>query len=269
MVFMFNKLRLLMFCIAFFLGSSCSQKKIKSINGASDTQNLIILSDGDFLNWWKFHSQNIRLSSNFIPVDVNSSVIDKRTFLTKLKSGAYLPYRLYLNENRRVYKLFKVGKNANLQIQATIKNEANIALNNLNFEGKKFPNIVDKSINGRNSKLNNRVGKIVLFKTWFIGCTACIKEFPKLNEIVENEKNNDKILFISLALDNRERLKKILKKRPFKYEVIPEQERLISELNLNIFPTHIVVNERNIIIKVCNNLEDLSLFLNENNIINR
>lgn len=81
-------------------------------------------------------------------------------------------------------------------------------------------------------------------------------------------KKNDQILFISLALDNRERLIKFLKKRPFKYEVIPEQEGLINELNLNIFPTHIVVNERNVILKVCNNLDDLSLYLKENNIIN-
>lgn len=257
-----------MFCIALFFGNSCSQKDSKSINGVSDTKNLINLSEGDFLNWWKFHSQNIRLSSNFISFDEDSSSMDKKTFLTKLKSGAYLPYRLHLIENQRVYKLFKVGKNANVDIQATIKNEANIALNNFNYEGNKFPEIVNKSINGRNANLKNREGKIVLFKTWFIGCTACIEEFPKLNEIVENEKKNDQILFISLALDNRERLIKFLKKRPFKYEVIPEQERLINELNLNIFPTHIVVNERNVILKVCNNLDDLSLYLKENNIIN-
>lgn len=154
-----------MFCIALFFGNSCSQKDSKSINGVSDTKNLINLSEGDFLNWWKFHSQNIRLSSNFIPVDEDSSSMDKRTFLTKLKSGAYLPYRLHLIENQRVYKLFKVGKNANIDIQATIKNEANIALNNFNYEGNKFPEIVDKSINGRNANLKNREGKIVLFKT--------------------------------------------------------------------------------------------------------
>lgn len=45
-------------------------------------------------------------------------------------------------------------------------------------------------------------------KTWFIGCKTCLAEFPELSEMVENQHQNENLLFISLANDEAEPLKK-------------------------------------------------------------
>jgi hypothetical protein len=70
----------------------------------------------------------------------------------------------------------------NADISATIKAQSETELSYLKRVGKKFPDFNFTDLNGQNiTSLNKR--KHIIIKTWFINCTACVKEFPELNEL--------------------------------------------------------------------------------------
>lgn len=65
-------------------------------------------------------------------------------------------------------------------------------------------------------------------------------------------------------MDSKSELEHFLKKNPFEYEVVPNQEEFIAKkLNLQIYPTHIVLDEDGIILKVVNKASDMISFLDD------
>jgi cytochrome oxidase Cu insertion factor (SCO1/SenC/PrrC family) len=48
---------------------------------------------------------------------------------------------------------------------------------------KEIPDFNFTDLNGQNITSLNTKGKHIIIKTWFINCTACVKEFPELNEL--------------------------------------------------------------------------------------
>ncbi|MFV8268599.1 TlpA family protein disulfide reductase [Flavobacterium sp. GT2N3] len=57
-----------------------------------------------------------------------------------------------------------------------------------------------------NSETTRR--KIIIFKFWFSHCQRSVQEMPNLNKLVRKNRNN--VVFLSLAFDKNENLKKIL-----------------------------------------------------------
>ncbi|MEX2568123.1 MAG: TlpA disulfide reductase family protein [Cyclobacteriaceae bacterium] len=220
----------------------------------------------DFIQWWTYHSNNISLSSNFIGVNEKSDTIDKEQFLEQLTSGDFIPLKLKSKDKIETYKLYKLDALADKSIGSTIKNESSTYLKHFNMEGKTFPKFDFTDLNGNHFNNENTKGKTTIFKTWFIGCTACVAEFPELNKLVENHKNANDIVFVSLALDAKPELEKFLLKKPFKYQVVPvKKDFLEKKLNLQIYPTHIIVDKNGTIIKVVNKASEMIAFLENEN----
>ncbi|WP_373523305.1 TlpA family protein disulfide reductase [Aquiflexum sp.] len=216
----------------------------------------------DFIQWWTYHYNNISLSSNFIAVNEKSDTIDKKQFLEKLTSGDFIPLKLKSKDKIETYKLYKLDSLADKSIGNTMKNESSTNLKHFNMEGKTFPKFDFTDLNGNHFNNENTKGKITIIKTWFIGCTACVAEFPELNKLVENHINANDIVFVSLALDSKPELEKFLLKKPFKYQVVPEKKDFLEKkLNLQIYPTHIIVDKNGTIIKVVNKASEMIAFL--------
>lgn len=79
---------------------------------------------------------------------------------------------------------------------------------------------------------------------------------PELNKIVQQYKNRNDIVFVSLASDSDVALKKFLSKRNFDYAVVPNQKEFMdTTLNLEIYPTHFIINKRGTITKVVNDVK--------------
>jgi peroxiredoxin len=224
----------------------------------------------DFTKWWTYHTNNISLSSNFNGLNEKSDTIAKKQFLEKLITGNYIPLKIKSNTEFNTYKLFELDSNANRSIGKTIKNESLTNLKHIQMEGQIFPKFEFVDLNENHYTNENTKGKTMILKTWFINCKACIAEFPELNEFVENHKQKNDKIFVSLALDSRSELKDFLEKRDFKYEVVPNQKKFIEKLNLQIYPTHIIVDENGRITKVVNKASEMIAFfkneekLNEN-----
>lgn len=117
-------------------------------------------------------------------------------------------------------------------------------------------------MNGNIYTKENTKRKIIVFKFWYIHCQQCVAEIPSLNELVEKNENRKNIIFISLAFDTNDELKKFLLKRPFNYIIVGNQkEYLMDKLNINIFPTHMIINKKGKVAKVVNSYDESEIAL--------
>ena len=130
------------------------------------------------------------------------------------------------------------------------------------MEGNNIPDFHFTDLNGKVYDKLSTKGKIVVLKCWFIHCVACVREFPELNKLVDENQNRRDLLFISLAIDTRKDLQKFLEQKEFKYAVIPEMENyLTNKLNITEYPTHFLIDKNGKILKVVNRIDELTPFL--------
>ena len=63
--------------------------------------------------------------------------------------------------------------------------------------------------------------------------------------MVKEYENNDAVLFLALALDEKgPRLNTFLETHVFNYNIVPDsQDYIIKKLQINSFPTHIVLDK--------------------------
>ncbi|MEO8238431.1 MAG: TlpA disulfide reductase family protein [Flavobacterium sp.] len=241
----------------FLLVSSCSGQT-KFGNPEVDP----IQIQNKFIDWWTYQSKSIMLSRDFIALDLQSKEITKKSFLDQLVNGSYIPIRLKSNDSVYYYKLFKILPASDTSIKATINQEAFDVLKNFEMEGKPFPKFSFKDLDGKLVSNESMKGKIIVVKCWYIHCTACIKEFPDVNQLAAKYKNRNDIIFVSLAEDTPEQLKVFLARKPLSYSVIPNMKVYMNEtLNLNAFPTHFILNKEGVITKVLNNYKSLEVAL--------
>lgn len=225
--------------------NSCKESK------SSQAVNEIESITSSFKDWWSYHADNIDFESDFNAFDYSSTEISKKEFLKKLSSENVIALKTETSENQSTFKLYKldtINSDEKKSIIKTSNQQASQAYYYYQLQGQVFPefNFVDlDSLAYSNESVK---GKTIILKTWFINCKPCIAEFPKLNEIVSNHKDNKDLLFISLALDSADSLNDFLVKKPFNYAVIPDQKDFITKtLKLNAFPTHVIVDKNGVI----------------------
>ena len=240
-------------------GANNTQPKSASTTGIAN-ESYKIDADGllkDFMSWYNYTYYNVRLVQDFIAEDVHSNQISKRAFLQALTSGRLVAFKTAKRNNVPVYQLFEAGS-----LQPDIKDSmvqmAQTALALANMEGKELPPYSFTDLNGKLYNNNNTRGYVILLKCWFIHCVNCVKEFPELNHLVDRYKDRKDIKFISLASDSRTELLTFLKKKPFKYAVVPEMDNYMSrKLNVNAYPLHLLINRRGTIVKVTKSMSDM------------
>jgi thiol-disulfide isomerase/thioredoxin len=227
-------------------------------------KNIVVDSNAileDYKKWYSYTYNNVHLAQDFIGLDTDSSSLSKAAFLSRLTSGNFVPFKIRMQDDIAVYKLFKILR-PNEDIQSTIKQMAETERQHFNMEGKELPNFDFTDLNGKRYNKVNTKGKTMVLKCWFIHCVACVKEFPELNKLVDSYQNKNDLLFVSLATDAKQDLTTFLMKKPFNYAVVPNQQEYIGEqLGLSIYPTHILVDKNGRILKVTNSINDLIPFI--------
>lgn len=250
--------------ISILLLVSCSEKK-----QFGDPNIDFKTVENDFPAWWNYHSENIVLSSNFIPLDEFSNFTSKELFFQSLISGNYIPIKIEKKDAITYYQIFKLSNNSDISIRSTIKNVSKVVYSHYLMEGKKFPKFSFKDLEGNEFNNDNTKSKIVILKCWFIKCQACVEEFPELNELVDKYKNREDIIFLSLAFDTEDELNKFLINTIFNYKVASVERGFFdNELKINTFPTHFIIDKEGIIKKVVNTSDELSLELIDTGILN-
>lgn len=215
----------------------------------------------DFTTWYNYTYYTIKLSQDFVGHDVDTAVIPKPDFLKRLATGRFIAYKTMIVHGVTHYQLYKLSGDKQ-DISATSKQKALSEMEHFKLEGQAFPAYSFTDINGKAYDATSTKGKIIVVKCWFIGCVACVKEFPELNALVDKFHDRDDILFLSLATDSKQRLTSFLQKKEFKYAVVPEQEDYMTgKLKINAYPTHFLIDRAGKIVKVVNTIDELIPFL--------
>lgn len=216
----------------------------------------------DFTTWYTYDYNNIKLSQDFIALDVDSNIIKKEDFLHSLLKGKYFAIKTMSKDEQPYYKLYTLP-NRNVEIEETIKQKAATEIAHYEMEGKELSPYHFTDVRGTTYSNNSTKGKVVVLKCWFIHCVACVKEFPVLNDLVDKYKDRHDIEFISLASDTKQQLNSFLRTREFKYAIVPGQpeEYMREQLNVTEYPTHFLIDRTGKIVKVVNSIEDLIPFI--------
>lgn len=109
--------------------------------------------------------------------------------------------------------------------------------------GKKFDAFSAFDLEGNlvDSKLLK--GKIMVINFWFTTCPPCKAERPYLNRLVDDYKSDSNVVFIAIALDQKEQLEPYLKENEFKYKVIPGGKKIADSYKIAGYPTQLIVDK--------------------------
>ncbi len=210
-------------------------------------------------NWDTYFKDNINLSSDFLPVNAQGEDIEKGNFLKQLVSGNYIPVMLL--SGNEAYQLYPIEEGKE-KIGKAVKSVAKVAYAYYNKEGTKYPdfNVVD--LNGNRFSSENTKGKILIVKCWFITCKVCVEEFPQLNQLYDKYEAYEDVVFLSLAFDEADKLRKFLTKKQFRYPVVANQKGFMKDkIQVKQYPTHLIIDEDGNIEKMVSSVAELTTAL--------
>ncbi|MGF6848812.1 thiol-disulfide isomerase/thioredoxin [Chitinophaga sp. W3I9] len=244
---------------------ACSQPADKSTGpepGEPAIAPDVILRDYASLYYYK--TGEMMLTVKYTALDTASHEISREAFLEAFASGNYLPLKLVTADSSLKYKLYPLPDSTPAGVRSALQYYGKTYYGYYKREGKPFPFISLEDINGQAYTKESTSGKILVVKCWFIHCVACVKEMPRLNQLVQQYRNRDDVLFLSLAFDDREQLRSFMKKTIFDYAVIPVPERYISDsLQVNLYPTHLIVDKKGVIRNITSEAGELAAALEE------
>jgi thiol-disulfide isomerase/thioredoxin len=105
-------------------------------------------------------------------------------------------------------------------------------------------NVLFKSMDGQIVDLYNQNGKVVFINFWATWCPPCIAEMPSIQELYSNFKNDERILFLMVDVDNKpEQSQNFMDKRKFNLPVYTPASEIPSDLLGGAIPTTLVLNK--------------------------
>ena len=210
-----------------------------SIETKIHSEGLIAISSEEFMS-----RKIVFDNENYVFYDSSNKKLTPKEAEVKFKSGMY-KVEAFVNDND-VFKLAYLTKMTQQELQEMMETYQNESASfDTAFKGKPLPDFVFKDILGKTYTPEDIKGKVVVINLWFTSCAPCIEEMPELNKLVKEYENNDAVLFLALALDEKgPRLSKFLETHIFNYNIVPDsQDYIVEKLQVGIFPTHIVLDK--------------------------
>lgn len=118
------------------------------------------------------------------------------------------------------------------------------------FNGKPLPyDPTIETVAGDTLKLSRLYGKITYIDMWATWCGPCCKEIPHLKKVLEKNKGNDKIAFVSISIDaNRKAWENKLKKDNPQWPqyLMPQADadKLMKLMGINGIPRFILLDAK-------------------------
>lgn len=117
-----------------------------------------------------------------------------------------------------------------------------------NWKGKEMPLVQFETINNQiftNQKLK---GKVVLLNFWFTSCPGCKIEYPGLQTLKKRFRNQDDVVFISIANDPVASLTEFLNKNPLDFEHVASGKPIADNIfGVLGYPTNIIVDQNGVV----------------------
>jgi peroxiredoxin len=172
--------------------------------------------------------------------------INPTDFMKIMMSNEYLP-EPYIDQ-QKVVKAFVLRKATEEEKAMMLKMQSGMGMDQeksalIGTQAVNF-NLVD--LKGKKYNLSDLKGKVVVLNFWFIECKPCVMEMPELNELVAEFKGNE-VIFLAIAVNKKDQLKKFLKKTEFKYKVLPNGQSVSDSYGVKGFPTNLIIDQNGII----------------------
>lgn len=132
-----------------------------------------------------------------------------------------------------------------------IYNNSNTEFTSLNTnEEKKAADFELKTLDGKNVKLSDYKGKIVIIDFWATWCAPCRKGVPDLVELQKEYKND--LVIIGVSLDQQNTIKDLnpfIKNYGINYPVVLGTQKVVMDYgNIQAIPTSFVINQAGYIV---------------------
>jgi peroxiredoxin len=107
------------------------------------------------------------------------------------------------------------------------------------------------TLDGKSFNLEDLRGKVVVLTFWSTRCAICNAEIPKYNQLSDKYAGKD-VVFLALTMENEVLVNNYLKKKPFKFTIVPNSLGAIMQYadknpngTFNIaYPTTFIVNQK-------------------------
>ncbi|MCD4793422.1 MAG: TlpA family protein disulfide reductase [Bacteroidales bacterium] len=122
----------------------------------------------------------------------------------------------------------------------------NIAVNEQQF--KKIPDFEIIDLENNKITQNDFKGKVVFFDFWAVTCGQCIAQFPSIEKIMNNFKDNPDVKFYLINYngpsDDLEYIRKFVKKREIKIPVLFDKSAsFAAKMNCFAFPHSFIIDK--------------------------
>lgn len=105
-----------------------------------------------------------------------------------------------------------------------------------------------KDTDGRTWRLSDLKGKVVLLNFWASWCDSCKEENPSIQNLINAEKGNDKLVFISVLFkDDPAKAMEYIKANGFNFPVLIDDKKISQEYGITGVPETFVINKNGII----------------------
>lgn len=186
----------------------------------------------------KKSSNPVKLSEESLVFDSLGRELSYSLWQYMISSGEY-GLKKNQGDSFFVYKLTAEQKETR---KASIKKMPKPAESPFFITGEKLYRIKTKDIYGNKIDTKQLKGKILVLNFWFTNCSPCLKEIPELNQIVKEYQNDTNVVFVAIALDEENVLKKFLSTVPFLYKMISNGSFITSGYGIRSYPTNVVID---------------------------
>ncbi len=111
-------------------------------------------------------------------------------------------------------------------------------------EAKTAPDFELSDLEGKKFKLSAHRGKIIVINFWETWCPACIKEMPSLNRLVDNYKNEKKVVFWAISHEDKLSIQEFLSKYKFNYHQFYNGLKVRKAYNVQFVPVHMIIDPK-------------------------
>lgn len=228
------------FCLivlVFSLLLSCTQQPVHI--GTEGNLKEIIKTESDYINYYyaKLHFDDMQAGYN-----EEDSLLSNLQFFEKMYSGQYFPLRVISKPDS--YKLFKVNAWPIQMVRDLLRGVALQQMKRTKLIGYDIAQNDLITVYNETIKAVSLSHKTTFLKLWFVGCIPCVEEMPALNKIMQENKADTNILFISMAFSAKKDIIKLLSKTKFDYETVAVTHDFVFDtLGIQAFPTHIYVEK--------------------------